>query len=132
MRYFKSFRGDDYYIPTELEEEFLFYTNKIIKNADIPDHIELFRGCVVAFDTKFAKYQVKFRRGQIWYKKTESWMGNDEKGSRVKISSVDGSFILYRKTKRIFGLDISIGQRYCLNKFSMLRIYEQLLFSRQS
>ena len=124
MRYFKSFRGDDYYIPSELEKEFLFYTNKIIKNANIPDHIEVYRGCIIAFDTKFAKYQVVFRRGQIWFKKTESWMGNDEKGSRVKISSVDGSFILYRKTKRIFGLDISIGQRYCLNKFSMLRIYE--------
>lgn len=130
MRYFKSFRGDDYYIPCELEEEFLFYTNKIKRNKDILDHIELYRGCIVAFDTKFSKYQVVFRTGQIWVKRTESWMGNDERGSKVKISSVDGSFILYRKTKRIFGLDISIGQRYCLNKFSMLRIYEQLLFSR--
>ncbi len=122
MRYFKSFRGDDYYIPCELEEEFLYYTKKIIENRDIEDHIELYRGSIVAFDSKFNKYRVKFKKGSIWVKKTDSWMGNAEKGSKVKICSVDGSFIFYKHINDSF-----FGQRYCLNKFSMLRIFERSL-----
>lgn len=115
--YLKSYCMEDYYIPSELQEEFLYYTKKIRNSENIPDHIELYRGSIVAFNCRFKKYRAKFRIGQIWYKKTESWMGDDEKGSGVMICGMDSNFIFYKRSL--------FGQRYCLNKFSMLRIYNR-------
>jgi hypothetical protein len=123
-RYYRSYFEYDYYIPIDLEEEFIYYNRKISENKGIADHIELYHGSIVAFNTKFSRYRVRFRKGRIWVKKTESWMGNNEKGSEVKICYVNGSFIFYKNVRTFLGFRITVGPMYCLNKFSMLRIFE--------
>lgn len=110
--------GNDYYFPVDLEDRFISLSNKVITLGENQDYIEAYRGYRILFDSEFKKHQVKFKKRSIWKKKTESWYGNDPQGTLVKIVKIKGSFIWY--SKGIF------DQRFCLNKWSFLRIFEEV------
>jgi hypothetical protein len=64
-------------------------------------------------------------KGKIYYKQTESWSGNDPKGTPVKVIRFFGpyNFIEYKKAKKIFGINFFCGESYYLNRLSFRRIF---------
>lgn len=69
------------------------------------------------------------KKGRVYAKQTESWCGNDAKGTLVKVVKIlDMDFIKYRKIKKIFGLNICIGPSYILNEISFKRIFMGIEF----
>ena len=65
------------------------------------------------------------KKGEIYYKQTESWCGNDPKGTPVKVVDIipPCNFVKYKKVKRLFGLNFAWGYSYQLNQISFKRIY---------
>lgn len=63
--------------------------------------------------------------GKVYYKQTESWCGNDPKGTPVKVIDIvpPCNFVKYKKIKKLFGIWFSVGQSYYLNQISFKRIY---------
>jgi hypothetical protein len=123
--YMVSVYGCDYYIPKNKIERFNFLNDKIARVSVNKDYSELAIGLGIQFRNEFKAYLIPFKRGQVWVKDTESWMGNDAKGTKVKIVRIDGQYIFYRKYIEVIGFNIGIGYRYCLNKFSFIRIFER-------
>ena len=72
------------------------------------------------------------KKGKIYYKTTESWCGNDPKGTPVKVIDIipPCNFIKYKKIKNIFGMNIPFGSCYYLNQISFKRIYLGIDFIR--
>lgn len=64
-------------------------------------------------------------KGKVYYKQTESWCGNDPKGTPVKVMGFIPltNFIKYKKVKKIFGINFAVGMTYSLNEFSFNRIF---------
>lgn len=54
-------------------------------------------------------------KGQIWYKQTESWCGNDAKGTPVKVAKYKNGWVWYKKS--------FFGTKYILNETSFRRIF---------
>lgn len=123
--YMVSVYGYDYYIPKDKLNRFNFLNDKIARVSVNKDYSELAIGLGIQFRNEFKAYLIPFKRGQVWVKDTESWMGNDAKGTKVKIVGIDGQYIFYRKYIEVMGFKIGIGYRYCLNKFSFIRIFER-------
>lgn len=123
------FKDKDYYIPSETEERFL-YLRSIIEERERGSFPESARGHSIVLESEFKNYLVQFNLGDLWRKKTESWQGNDEIGTEdsfpvVRITKISESFIEYRGTTKYLGLYFSEGERYNLNKWSFLRIFEK-------
>lgn len=123
--YMRSVYNEDYFIPIDKLERFNFLNEKIERVSKDKDWSELYIGLGIQFKNEFKKYLVRFKRGQVWVKDTESWMGNDPRGTLIKIIGIDGQYIFYRKVKRVLGFKIGVGQKFCLNKFSFIRIFER-------
>jgi hypothetical protein len=125
--YFKSYFGDDYYIPVDKRERFVSLNERIKRASQDKDHAELYRGLEITFKDEFRKYIITFKKGNIWSKKKEEWCGNNPKGTEFKIVGVKGSFVFFVKIKRIWGFKIGTGYVTCLNKLSFLDIFERKL-----
>ena len=71
-------------------------------------------------------------KNQIYYKQTESWCGNDPKGTPVKVVGFiePCNFVKYKKVKRLFGINFAFGEVYYLNQLSFKRIYMGIDFIR--
>ena len=116
MNYLVAF-DKDYYIPDELVSRFTHLFEKI-KRLNSEKEKETATGYKIVFDDEFQRYFIHFRKGSFWSKKTESWQGNDPKGTLVKIVRIKGSFIWYKK-----GV---LGKKFILNKLSFLNIFEEV------
>lgn len=125
MFHYHTFNNRDYYIPVENEERFLSLKT-IIEEREKSNFPESARGHSIVLENEFKNYLCSFRVGDIWRKTTESWQGNDAAGTVVRISKVSDSFIEYRRTVKYLGLYFSEGERYNLNKWSFLRIFEPI------
>jgi FlaG/FlaF family flagellin (archaellin) len=66
---------------------------------------------------------MEIKKGKIYQKQTESWAGNDEKGTEVKITHISGNFVKFRKLKKVLWFKVKSGKPYILNKWSFRRIY---------
>jgi hypothetical protein len=123
MIYYQSIFLKDYLIPDELEYRFVELNQKLRKLSEDSDHNEAFTGYKIVFQDEFKPYLVNFKKGDIWEKQTEEWLGNAAIGTKVKIVSIQESFIYYKHIKEIFGYQFGTGYSYCLNKWSFLRIF---------
>lgn len=66
---------------------------------------------------------MEFKKGKIYKKQTESWFGNDEKGTEVVITDIKGNFIIHRRIKPFLLFKIKSGSSMILNTWSFRRIY---------
>lgn len=121
--YYRDFSGGDYYIPKGMAERFDFLNDKL-KTLISRGEIETVSGYRIVFGGEFGRYRVFFNVGDVWYKSTESWQGNAERGTLVRIKKVDDSFISYKLVRK-FGIYFSVGSLYTLNKWSFLRIFKR-------
>lgn len=62
-------------------------------------------------------------KGKIYKKQTESWYGNDPKGTEVVVTKIEGNFIKFRNVKRFLWFNIKSGKTQVLNNWSFRRIY---------
>ena len=66
---------------------------------------------------------MEFKKRTIYQKQTESWFGNDEKGTEVIITGVKGNFIIHKRLKKFLFFKIKSGKSMVLNTWSFRRIY---------
>jgi len=65
------------------------------------------------------------KKGRVYYKHTESWCGNEPKGTPVKVVDIipPCNFVKYKKVKRLFVINFAFGYSYQLNQISFKRIF---------
>nr|QMP83466.1 MAG: hypothetical protein [Caudoviricetes sp.] len=64
-----------------------------------------------------------FTKGEIYQKQTDSWFGNDKKGTEVIIIDITGNFVIYRRLKKFLFFKVKSGKSMILNTWSFRRIY---------
>lgn len=107
-RYLKNIDGNDYVIPLELVDRFLYLEEK--RKVQDGEYIESKRGHTIIFNAEFDRYRVTLKKGQIY-------------SGAIKIKKINGDFIHYKRARKIMGFYFSYGQIYILNKWSFFRIF---------
>ena len=127
MLYLK-FENDRYFIPEHTHARWTYWQGKI-ENAKALKNKELYDGSIVAFKSEFENYKIELKTGSLWKKITDKYAErrnvSNPIGTLVKISKVSGEYILYQKYKKVWKFNVGIGQKYCLNVWSFLNIFEK-------
>ncbi len=61
--------------------------------------------------------------GKLYQKQTESWEGNSQKGTEVKVVKIVGNFVSYKYIRKFLCFRFTLGQTFVLNKWSFSRIF---------
>lgn len=124
-----KFNKDRYYIPDDIYDRWMYWQGKI-NTAQVNNNNELMNGAIVAFATEFEQYRVNLKKGSIWVKNTDKYVGSrtkaQQKGTVVKLIRINGEFVCYKVVKKVWKFNIGVGDTYCLNAWSFLNIFEMI------